>query len=460
MPSINRRILTATVMVGAMNGLVMVVAVMRDLIFAYRFGTGEIVDAFLMGLLVPTMAVQLIGVSLGLAMVPEIIQLRSRNDRAEADALSSSAAIVGLGVLVAISAVLLVFFRPITALLSVGFDAERTRLTGVFLLGLLPCIVLQGWSALLGGLLNATGRFAIAALAPAFRALALCCVLAVDWGAYSAEAMLGGYLVGALAEAALMTVAASRAKISIWPRWSGLTPSLRTVLHEFAMVVVGTGILNMAVLTDQYLASLAGAGAVAAYGYGGKIITVLTGLGGMSLGVAVLPYFAAQAREGQWGQLRGVLIHWGAIILALSIPATGLLWFCSADLVRLAFQRGAFSPGDTRLVASIQMYLALQLPFYLCGILCVRVLISMQRNALVALVALVNAVTNVSLSLILLKTLGVEGIALGASGGYVMATLLSGLLSFWLLRRNLRSRRADVHWEAAARPDQSGFLSM
>jgi putative peptidoglycan lipid II flippase len=438
MPSINRRILNAAVMVGAMNGLVMLVAVLRDLIFAYRFGTGEIVDAFLMGLLVPSMAVQLIGVSLGLAMVPEMIRLRGGNDRAEADALSSSAAIVGLGVLVLVSIILLSFFRPITVLLSAGFDAERTRLTGFFLLGLLPCVVLQGWSAFLSGLLNATDRFAIAAFAPAGRALALCCVLAIDWGAYSAAAVLGAYLVGAVAEAGLITFAAYRAKISVWPRWSGLTPSLRTVLHEFAMVVVGTGILNMAILTDQYLASLAGAGGVAAYGYGGKIITVLTGAAAMPLGVAVLPYFAAQVREGQWAQLRGMLVHWSAIILLLSLPTAALLWFYSVDLVKLVFQRGAFSPEDTRLVASIQMYLALQLPFYLAGILYVRVLISLQRNRLVALVAAVNAITNVSLSLLLLKTLGVEGIAIAASTGYVAATLLSGLLSFVLLRQNLR----------------------
>jgi putative peptidoglycan lipid II flippase len=441
MSSINRRIFTAALMVGAMNAVVMLVAVMRDLIFAYRFGTGEIVDAFLMGLLVPTMAVQLIGVSLGLAIVPEIIRLRGRDDRAEADALSSSTAIIGLVVLVALSAVLLLLFRPIAALLSAGFDAERTRLTGFFFLGFLPCVIVQGWSAFLGGLLNATNRFAIAALAPAFRALALCGVLAIDWGASSAGAILGGYLVGAIAEAGLVTATAYRANISFRPRWSGLTGSLRRVLQEFAMVVVGTGILNMAVLADQYLASLASAGGVASYGYGGKIISVLIGAGAMPLGVAVLPHFAVQVRERQWAQLRGILIHWSAIVLALSLPAASLLWYYSFDLVKLTFQRGAFSLEDARLVAAIQMNLALQLPFYLCGILYVRVLISLQRNGLVALVAVVNAVTNVGVSLILLRPLGVEGIALAASSGYAMATLLSGILSFLLLHQNLRRPR-------------------
>jgi putative peptidoglycan lipid II flippase len=440
MPTVNRRIFAAAVTVGAMNGIVMAVAVLRDLIFAYRFGTGAVIDAFLMGLLVPTMAVQLIGSSLSLAIVPEIIRLRGH--AAAKASLSSSTAMIGLALLLLISAVLLLLHHPLSSLLTAGFDPERTRLTEFFLLGFLPCIIVQGWSTFLGGLLNATNRFAIVALAPMLRPLVLCAVLAIDWGAASAEVLLGAYLVGAIAEAMLVTVASALARLSIRPQWGGVTESLSRVLREFTMVLIGTGILNVAIMADQYFASLGGPGGIAAYGYGAKIISVLIGAGALPLGVAILPHFAAQVREGQWVHLRGVVMHWSLIVLSLSVPAAVLLWFYSYDLVKLTFQRGAFSPGDSRLVAAIQMYLALQLPFYLCGILYVRVLISLQRNGLVALVALVNAVTNIGGSLLLLDPLGVTGIALAASGGYMIATLLGGGLTFLLLRRNIE--RSEV----------------
>jgi putative peptidoglycan lipid II flippase len=449
MPTVNRRILAAAITVGTMNGIVMIVAVLRDLVFAYRFGTGAIVDAFLMGLLVPTMAVQIIGGSLGLAIVPEVIRLHGSSDRAEADLLSSSTTLIGLALLLSLSVILLLLHHSLIAVLTVGFDAERTRLTSFFLLGLLPCIVVQGWSAFLGGLLNATHRFAIVALAPMLRPFALCLVLAVDWGSASADVLLGGYLAGAIAEAGLVTVAAARAKLLFRPRWGGLTEPLRRVMREFALVVMGSGILSAAMLADQYFASVAVPGGVSAYGYGSKITSVLIGVGALPLGVAILPHFSVQVREGQWTQLRSVLVHWSWIVLALSVPAAALLWFYSGDLVKLIFQRGAFSPEDSRLVAAIQMYLALQLPFYLCGILYVRVLISLQRNGLVALVALVNAVTNIGGSLLLLGPLGAVGIALAASCGYMVATILSGLFAFLLLRRD----PAMVSAEAAALPD-------
>jgi putative peptidoglycan lipid II flippase len=443
MQSVNRRIFAVAVTVGILNGIVMAVAVLRDLIFAYRFGTGEIIDAFLMGLLVPTMAVQLIGASLSLAIVPEMVRLKGEPDRAKIGEFSSAAVGIGLGVLLLTMVALLLLRQPFMTVLTAGFDEKRTHLTSFFFLGLLPCIVVQGWSTILGGLLNANHRFAAVALAPMLRPLILCITLVFDWGTITAEALLGAYLVGAGAEAVWVTAAAAHAKISIRPRWNGLTEPLLRVLRESAMVVVSTGILSAAILADQYFASLAGPGSVAAYGYGAKITSVLIGVGALPLGVAVLPHFASQVREGDWKQLRAVLVHWSLIISALSIPAAALLWFFSLDLVRLIFQRGAFSSADAHLVATIQMYLALQLPFYLCGILYVRALISLQCNALVALVALTNAVINVSGSLLLVNSIGVSGIALAASCGYAFSTILAGWFVFSLLHRK-RMQAAPV----------------
>ena len=257
-------------------------------------------------------------------------------------------------------------------------------------------------------------------------------------GPASADVLLCAYLTGAIAEAGVVTAAAGRAKLSFRPRWGGLTEPLRRVLREFAMVVIGTGVLSVAILADQYFASLTGPGGVAAYGYGSKVVSVLIGAGALPLGVAVLPHFAVLVREEQWMQLRTVLVQWSWVVLALSVPATAFLWFYSYDLVKLTFQRGAFSQDDSRLVATIQMYLALQLPFYLCGIFYVRVLISRQRNGLVAIVALVNAMINIGGSLLLLSPFGVAGIALAASCGYMIATLLAGMLAILLLRRSLR----------------------
>lgn len=437
MSTLSRKIFTTLLIVGATNGVVLGITVFRDLILAYRFGTGEIIDSFLMGLVVPTMVVQLIGVSMGLAIVPEFIRLRGHSDHGAPDSLSSSATLAGLILLVGVAAVLLLLHRPLTEALSMGFDPERKRLTGIFFAGFAPCIVLQGWSAILSGLLNATNRFLVAALAPMLRPLVICIIALTDMGG-SAIALLSAYVVGAVAETAWITIAATRQNISWRPRWGGLTAAFSKVLREFLMVMIGTGVLSAAIMADQYLAGLAGPGGVAAYGYGSKMVSMLIGAGALPLGVAILPHFAVQIREKEWVRLCRFLLQWSVLVLVVSVPVSMLLWFYSFELVQMVFQRGAFSAEDSRVVAGIQECLAWQLPFYLCGILYVRVLISLQRNGLVALIAVLNAVTNVGGSVMLLGHLGVKGVALAASGGYLVAGLLSGAFSFVLLYNNLR----------------------
>ena len=204
------------------------------------------------------------------------------------------------------------------------------------------------------------------------------------------------------------------------------------------MAMIGTGVLSVTTLADQYFASLAGAGGVAVYSYGAKVTSFLIGAGALPLGAAVLPHFSEQVRQKKWGEFRSVLLQWGGIVVAFSVPVVALIWIYSVDLVQLLFQRGAFTTEDTQRVALVQRYLALQIPFFLCGTLFVRALTSLQRNRLVALVGAVNAIINVAGSLLLVQTLGVGGIALAATCAYVVASSLAGFFVFSFVQRSIR----------------------
>ena len=152
----------------------------------------------------------------------------------------------------------------------------------------------------------------------------------------------------------------------------------------------------------------------------------------------MLPHFSEQVRQKKWAEFRSVLLQWSGIVVAFSVPVVALIWIYSVDLVQLLFQRGAFTAEDTQRVALVQRYLALQIPIFLCGILFVRALISLQHNRLVALVAAINAIINVAGSLLLVRILGVGGIALAVTCAYVVANSLAGFFVFSFIQRSIR----------------------
>jgi putative peptidoglycan lipid II flippase len=116
------------------------------------------------------------------------------------------------------------------------------------------------------------------------------------------------------------------------------------------------------------------------------------------------------------------------------VPLTlGLVVF-SQPLIRIVFQRGAFTAEDTKVVSRVLVFLSLQIPFYILVILGIRLISALKRNSLLMVIAGVNMTLNVILNLILMRYAGVAGIALSTSCAY----LVSCVLVYASISRSLR----------------------
>src|SRR6185437_1910262 len=81
----------------------------------------------------------------------------------------------------------------------------------------------------------------------------------------------------------------------------------------------------------------------------------------------------------------------------------------------IIFERGSFRAKDTQLVAQIQAVYALQIPFYLSNVLLSRLLSSFLLSQITFWAAGINISLNIILDIILIKMMGVPGIALATS---------------------------------------------
>jgi putative peptidoglycan lipid II flippase len=93
-------------------------------------------------------------------------------------------------------------------------------------------------------------------------------------------------------------------------------------------------------------------------------------------------------------------------------------------LIKILFQRGAFTAVDTKIVSRVQAFLSLQLPFYMLAQLGVRLISALKRNSVLMVIAGVNLVLNVIFNLILMRYAGVAGIALSTSFVYLVSCVL------------------------------------
>lgn len=195
-------------------------------------------------------------------------------------------------------------------------------------------------------------------------------------------------------------------------------------------MVAGAFFMSSTSLVDQSMAAMLGAGSVSTLNYGGKVLTLILGIGSVSLGTAVFPHFSRMVAASDWAGIRHTLKTYTYLILLVTIPLTLILVFFSEPLVHLFFERGAFTSADTWRVSQVQALFLLQVPFYFLGILMVRLISSLKMNRILMQGAIINLFFKIIFNYFLMQRLGAAGIALSTTLMYVVSLIYFSLMVY------------------------------
>ena len=434
--STNRRIFSGMLVVAIFTLVAKFIGAGKELVVAHSFGTGSMVDAFLFAFLLPSFVINVLAGSFGSAIMPTYIRVRDKNGSEAAAKLFSSLIVVGI-LLLLVSAIILGLIGPtVLSILGTGFNQQTMALVSSLFYWLLPIVIITGISHLYSTIINAGERFASVALIPSITpiVIVICLITFVDaWGIYS---LVFGVLIGAVIELLMLTQSARRSGISILPRWHGMTEELKTVMGQYTPMLAGAFLMSSTVLVDQSMAAMLDSGSVATLNYANKVVAMILGIGAMALGTAVLPHFSRLVANEEWAGLKHTLQTYSKLIVLISLPVTILLFIFSEPIIKLLFERGAFTAQDTILVAKTQAYYVLQLPFYLLGILGVRLISAMAKNTVLRNIAIISLPMNIVFNYLFMKLIGVSGIALSTAIVYVISTSIIFIFLFF----NLKSR--------------------
>ena len=177
------RLARDSLIVGAATILSRLLGFARDVLIARLLGAGPVADAFLAALRLPNLVRRILGEGgLNAPFVPLYLTIKAERGEGDAKRFAGAAA-SQLGLLLIGFVVLAEIFAPWVVLgLAGGFaDEPQTLALAAFYIRLmLPFVLLTTLAALLAALLNAEGRFTVAALAPALMNAILLAALLVE----------------------------------------------------------------------------------------------------------------------------------------------------------------------------------------------------------------------------------------------------------------------------------------
>lgn len=430
--SINRQIFSATIIIGLVTGLSKFASVGKELVVAWRFGTGDQIDSFVMAFVVPAFVTTVVANSLSTAFIPTYIKVKEESPKA-AQQLFSGVMMRAIGLLVVITIAIAITAPLYLPLMASGFSAAKLELTNRLLWSISPSIILYGVINILGGVMNAGEKFALAAFSPVLTPLATVIMLLAfpDWGIY---ALAAGLICGSLSEMIVLSIALLRQGIDLRPRWLRDDANLDLVFKEYFPVIIGSFLMCSTNLVDQSMAAMLSPGSVAALGYANRVIALPLSLVTLALGTAVVPYFSQTIAQKDWRKINHTFKYYLRLIFITMIPLTLLFILASKLIVQILFERGSFTAENTQLVSQIQILYALEIPFYIASIFVVKLINSLGINHYLAWGSAINLIANIIGNYVFSFWLGVAGLALSTS----LVHLISFVFLYTLTNKHLQ----------------------
>lgn len=430
-----------------------VLGLARDILITAVFGTTAWASAFVMAFTLPNLFRRFLGEgALTAALVPTLSEELETGSRERAFRLVNQVSSwVGLatGVIVVVAMAGLAGVAGSNVLDSwteVAEKAQRWRQAAGLAVVLFPYLVFICLSAALSAALQTLGKFAAPALSPVWLNLAIIAFLGgatyatgIADDAVRMNWLCAGVLVGGLCQ--LLGPALALWREGWRPRVDfTASPAVRRMLWLMGPTVLGSAVylINMAV--SRFIGLSLNESAVAVLNLATRLIELPIGVFAISVTTVVFPLISSFAARQDWAGMGAAYRKGMRLVLAINVPAAVGLMVLATPIVRVLFQRGAFSAEDTALTVPVLMVFAAGLPVLAFVNLMLRAFYAEKDTRTPVRGALLSFWVNVGLSLLLMGPLSTLGLA--------VASNVAVVLQAYYLQHQLSHHRPELRFGA------------
>lgn len=404
------------------------VAAAKEMAVAWRYGISSALDAYLLAFTIVSWVPVMIASVGTVVFVPRLVGLIDKPAERSRFVAELNGAFVLIGLVAALISVAL--GPSIVGLVAGNLPGATRNQTVGLMLQLAPLALLMVLSAYLAMRLQAREKQGYNFL-EAMPALGILVFVLLSPGGLEAGPLVWGTLIGALLQLAWSLRMVRRADGALGKFvFVHRSPHWQTAYAAVSVMALGQLVLGFSTPIDQFYAAQVGEGAIAAFGYANRVVSLATGLGAVAIARALLPVLSEAAARGEWrlGYLHAT--RWSMLMLVAGALAIPLGWLLAPWAVQILFERGAFGAEDTRQVAQTLKIGLFQLPFFFSGIVLVQWIVARRNYRFLLVTAIVAVVSKVFLNELLVERRGLDAVMYATAGMYAISWLLQ-LLFLW-----------------------------
>lgn len=415
---------------------------MRDQVLAFLFGAGDQMDAYVIAFRIPNLVRDLFAEgAMSAAFVPTFTRVLTLDGRDRAWRLGNlvvNTLVLATGLVVILG---VVCATPLTTVFARAYSAVpgKLELTVSLTRVMFPFLTLVAVAAAFMGMLNSLHRFFIPAVSPAmFNVGSIVCTIGLAplmprVGLPVVMAPAIGVLIGGFLQMAVQWPSLHREGYRYGALLDFHDEGLRRVLLLMGPGVVGLAAVQINLVVNSILATGQGTGAVSALGYAFRLMYMPIGLFGVSIATAVVPTLSRHAARHDSAGMRETISNGLRLMMMLNVPATVGLIVLGRPIVALIFEHGRFSTADTAATAAALAFYAPGLIGYSAVKIAVPSFYSIHDSRTPVMVSAATVALNVVLNVMLVRTMGFTGLALGTA----VSAIFNATVLLWVLRSRL-----------------------
>jgi len=358
--------------VGGLTLVSRVLGFVRDILFAWAFGAGWVADAFNVAFRFPNLFRRLFGEgAFNSAFIP-LFAKRLEGEGKEAARAFAEEALSGLVFVLAILSLIFILFMPwLMYLLAPGFSEDPKKFDLAVLLTRItfPYLMCMSLVALLSGVLNTFGKFVESSAVSIVLNLTLTVAIFIGfWLGYHNEWQGGvvqavGVFVAGLLQLWLLWDGVRRNDFSLKLRRPVMSEGMRKLISLGFPGIVAGGVTQLNIMIGTMIASQQ-PGAVSQLYYADRLYELPLAIVGIAIGVVLLPEVSRHLRAGNQVAVMDSQNRSLEFAMLLTVPAAVALAVIPTEIVRVLYERGAFTPSDTAVTSMVLALFALGLPSF------------------------------------------------------------------------------------------------
>lgn len=404
----------------------------RLVVIGNAVGATADLDAFYAAFRIPDLIFQLVAAgALSSALIPVVSGLLATDGTARAWRVVSTVANLMLIALTILAIAMFVLAPVLVPIITPGFDPATTATTVELTRIMLLSAIFLALGSVATSILNASGRFAAAAVAPSVYNLAIIGATLLLYPSMGIAGIAVGVVAGALGHLLVQLPPLGRVGFRYTPGIDRGDPAARKAIGLMVPRAIGLGASQITFVVVTSIATTLGIGAVTAFTVAFTLLQIPIGLIGVPLGVVLMPSLSREMAIGREDEFIALLTRALRVIVFVMLPIAAIAAILRTEVVTLLFGYGFSAEAIALTAATLLAFLTGLVAHSLIAMLA-RAFYARQDTLTPVLVAIGAVLVNTTLAFVFVGPLGLPGVALAIA---IAAWLEAGILAVLLHRR-------------------------